>query len=475
MALNPFFLQGSQSEQRLIQSIINEQLTIYGVEVTYIPRKFVNKDTVFNEIEASKFDDNFLLEAYVDTYEGYTGAGDIMTKFGVSLKDDLTITVSKERYEDFISPFLVGQVEVATRPSEGDLIYFPLGQRLFEVKFVEHEKPFYQLGKNYVYQLQCELFEYEDEVIDTSIEEIDQTIEDLGFMTTLTLAGLGVVATGTAATTGFGYVRSIVLNNDGYDYTKEPYVAISTSPTGDNATAVAITTEVGGVHSVKEILLTNPGSGYTTAPTVTIVSGATTSITGITTTHGVGAAATCGIVTNSSGVKFVGFSSAGAGYTKPTPITFSGPISGGIGTAIGQVLVATAATLGSTGIVTSVLISNAGIGYTVETPTITFTAPSTVTGVGTYQYNEFVTGSASSTTGYVRSWDLDSKELKVGNATGDFFKGENIVGSASSAKYTIVNIVGSNEQEDKYDQNELFETEGDKILDFSESNPFGQV
>ena len=155
MALNPFFLQGSQSEQRLIQSIINEQLTIYGVEVTYIPRKYVNRDTVFREIEASRFDDNFLLEAYVDTYEGYTGAGDIMTKFGVSLKDDLTVTVSKERYEDFIAPFLIGQVEVPSRPSEGDLIYYPLGARLFEVKFVEHEKPFYQLGKNYVYQLQC--------------------------------------------------------------------------------------------------------------------------------------------------------------------------------------------------------------------------------------------------------------------------------------------------------------------------------
>jgi len=291
----------------------------------------------------------------------------------------------------------------------------------------------------------------------------------------LTLAGAGTIATGTAATTGFGYVRNIVLNNDGYDYTKEPYVAISTSPTGDNATAVAITTEVGGVHSVKEILLTNPGSGYTTVPTVTIVSAATTAITGVTTTHGVGAAATCGIVTDSSGVKFVGFSSAGSGYTEPTPITFSGPASGGIGTAIGRVLVATAATQGAAGIVTSVLISNAGIGYTVETPTITFTAPSTLTGVGTYHYNEIVTGAASSTWGYVRSWDLDNLELKVGNPNGDFYKGENIIGAGSSAKYTIVNVLSSNEQEDKYDQNEIFETEADKILDFSESNPFGQV
>ena len=156
MALNPFFLQGSPGEQRLIQNLINEQLQIYGVEVTYIPRKFVNKQTIIEEVQSSRFDDNFLIEAYVNTYEGYSGAGDIMTKFGVSLRDKVTLTISKERFEDFIAPFLNDdEYELATRPREGDLIFFPLGTRLFEVKFVEHEQPFYQLGKNYVYQLQC--------------------------------------------------------------------------------------------------------------------------------------------------------------------------------------------------------------------------------------------------------------------------------------------------------------------------------
>ena len=168
MPLNPFFLQGSQGEQRLIQDLINEQVQIYGVEVTYIPRKFVNKQSIIEEVQSSRFEDNFLLEAYVNTYEGYSGAGDVMTKFGVSLRDELTVTISKERFEDFISPFLIdlpdGEVEVTSRPNEGDLIFFPLGSRLFEIKFVEHEKPFYQLGKNYVYELRCELFELEDEV-----------------------------------------------------------------------------------------------------------------------------------------------------------------------------------------------------------------------------------------------------------------------------------------------------------------------
>jgi hypothetical protein len=106
MALNPFFLQGSQSEQRLIQELINEQLTIYGIEVIYLPRRIVNKDQILNEVESSKFSDNFAIEAYVNTYDGYTGAGDILTKFGMSLKDELIVTISKERFEDFISSFL---------------------------------------------------------------------------------------------------------------------------------------------------------------------------------------------------------------------------------------------------------------------------------------------------------------------------------------------------------------------------------
>ena len=106
MALNPHFLQGSRGEQRLVQSLINEHLKIYGVEITFIPRKFVNQSTIIEEVTASKFDDNFSLEAYVDNYDGYAGAGDVLTKFGMSLRDEVTLTISKERFEEFISPFM---------------------------------------------------------------------------------------------------------------------------------------------------------------------------------------------------------------------------------------------------------------------------------------------------------------------------------------------------------------------------------
>ena len=209
MALNPFFLQGSQSEQRLVQNLINEQLQIYGVEVSYIPRKFVNVKSIIQEVQSSKFDDNFSIEAYIDNYDGYSGTGDVLTKFGMSLRDEVTLTISREKFEDFIAPFMAADdYLLSTRPREGDLIFFPLGQRLFEIKFVEHEEPFYQLGKNYVYKLKCELFEYEDEVIDTSIEAIDTQVEDEGYIQELQLVGIGRTATAVASI-NTGYVHEI--------------------------------------------------------------------------------------------------------------------------------------------------------------------------------------------------------------------------------------------------------------------------
>ena len=403
MALNPFFLQGSPGEQRLIQNLINEQLQIYGVEVTYIPRKFVNRQSIIEEVQSSKFDDNFLLEAYVNTYEGYSGAGDVMTKFGVSLRDEVTLTISKERFEDFIAPFLdPDDYELGTRPREGDLIFFPLGSRLFEVKFVEHEKPFYQLGKNYVYELQCELFEYEDEIIDTSIDEIDQTIQDEGFITTLNLVGSGATASATAVLSPVlanrGYIRSITILNDGSGYTSTPTVFISTSRDGAgvNASAVAITTSVGGLNSVKELVLTNAGAGYTQAPDINIVGGG-----------GSGAIATCTIETTQRGVISFNVINGGSGYTSSPAITVSGPGAGV--TAIGESVV----DIGNAEL-QSIRVKNPGIGYT-TVPTVTVADPNIVTGRGNFEFNDIVVGMESFAEARVKEWDADTKVLKISN------------------------------------------------------------
>ena len=457
MALNPFFLQGSPGEQRLVQDLINEQLKIYGVEVIYIPRKFVRKETILKEVSSSVFDDNFALEAYISTYDGYSGSGDILSKFGVSLKDEVSLIISRERFEDFIAPFSDSmdpdEIELATRPREGDIIYFPLGQRLFEVKFVEHEQPFYQLGKLYVYQLTCELFEYEDEVIDTSIDEIDEIIQDEGYITTLTLISNRVSAVAISNITS-GYIKKVYLNSDGYGYVFNPIVTISPSPAGGtNASAIAITKKSGGVRSVSEILFTNCGSGYTSQPIITISGGG-----------GVGAAATCEIETVLNGVSEITVSSGGGGYTNPVSVAVSSP-------GIPSNTCLAKAILSSDSTISNVYIVSPGVGYT-QAPLVSISSTISNTGIGTFKYNEIVTGSISGTVARVKNWDKDTNILKVSINSGQFYEGETVTGSDSLSTYTISSYDNDNIY-DKYAQNKQLEIEADSIVDFSQSNPFG--
>ena len=469
MALNPYFLQGAQSEQRLTQDLINEHLKMFGVEVTYIPRKFVGTDNILNEVESSKFDDNFAIEAYVNTYEGYSGAGDVLTKFGMSLRDEVVLTISKERYEDFIAPFMAGLddgtddsiVPLTSRPKEGDLVYFPLGGRLFEVKFVEHEDPFYQLGKNYVYQLKCELFEYEDEVIDTSIDEIDTQVADDGYITTLKLVGLGRTATATASL-GQGYVQKIFLNNDGSGFTSPPTITFSDSPAGDPARAIGILTTRANITSIEKILMINAGSGYTTTPTISITGGG-----------GTGAAATCSLETEYTGVIRVNLIDGGVGYgTEPT-VTIAAPGAGTTAVGIASIGIA-----GQDSVVKAIYLQNPGRGYS-STPDVTITPPASMAGVGTYIFNEIVIGARSQTEARVKSWDEDTRLLQIGNVgigstAAGFYPGEDIVGQESGATYAV-SIFDPEDVNDKYNDASEFEFEADQILDWSQSNPFGQV
>jgi len=472
MPLNPFFLQGSASEQRLVQDLINEQLKIYGVEVFYMPRKFVGTDDVMKENIVAKFDDSFALEAYVQNYEGFAGSGDLMTKFGVRTTDELTLVISRERYEDFVSVFYQDgneETKLTSRPKEGDLIYFPLSDSLFEVKFVEHEQPFYQLGKLYMYQLTCELYEYEDAVIDTSIEEIDNNAEDDGFIATLTLAGFGQTAAFSAGLSTSG-VNTITLINDGFGYTSPPAVAISTSPSGSvdaNATAVAITTSAGAgstTFSIKEVVITNPGFGYTISPTVTF-SGA----------GGSGAVARAGIGTNV--VKILFSSAAGSKYTSPPIVSISTSPSG-LSTANATAI----AVVSAAGTISDVRLTNAGFGYA-SAPIITIANPNTGVGTGNFFLNEVVKGQSSLCTARVKDWDADTNILKISNISTNFALGEILVGSATTGEfpgmgqtgsYTINKISLDNFQDDEFANNLVIENEADGgLVDFSESNPFG--
>jgi len=469
MALNPYFQQGSQGEQRLVQDLINEHLRIYGIEVTYIPRKFVNQATIIEEVTASKFDDNFSVEMYVNSYDGYSGAGDVLTKFGMSLRDEVELTVSKERFEEFIAPFMVSSedIDLGSRPREGDLVFFPLGQRLFEIKFVEHEDPFYQLGKNYVYKLKCELFEYEDEVIDTSLDIIDTQVQDEGFITTLKLVGVGRTATAVASI-GTGYIREIFLNNDGSGFTGTPTVSISTSPSNLNlsdATAVAFTTSRANVTSIEKILLTNTGFGYTEAPTITISGGG-----------GTGAAATCSINTSSQGVVRFTMIDKGVGFGTAPVVTIENPQAG-----IASDRAVGIASIGIDNVsgfneVKSIFIVNGGQGYT-SIPVVTISNPETISGIGTYQFNEVIQGMRSGAQARVKSWDADTGILSISNVgigttISGFFAGEDIKGLTSGALFSV-SVYDDENRTDKYNEGDIFESEADAILDFTESNPFG--
>jgi len=286
-------------------------------------------------------------------------------------------------------------------------------------------------------------------------------VEDEGYITTLVLVNGGTNATATAGI-GSGYIREIFLNNDGYGYTSAPTVTLSPPPSGTRATAVATVTSVAGLKSIDRILLTHAGSGYVEPPTITITGGG-----------GTGAAATCSVEPIRKGVVSFNITNAGDGYyTKPN-IIISEPTGSGI------TATATAESIISSGSISQIVITNPGIGYT-ENPTVTVAGLST-TGIGTFIYNEVVTGETSGTTARVRDYrttvpvlpgEVAITNLRVAINSGKFSAGEVVAGSISSARY-IVESYSTDSYDDPYDANKEIEDEADSILDFTESNPFG--
>ena len=180
MATNFYFqngdTSGTTSEQRLVESLVVESLKIYGHDIFYLPRTLVNRDTIFDEDALSKFTQSYPLEMYLENVEGFEGEGDIFQKFGIEIRDSATFVLAKKRWDDLVDTS-GGTFQLEARPAEGDLLYLAKTGSLFEIKFVEFQNPFYQLGKIYVFRLQCELFEYSSEALDTGNTEID-AIED---------------------------------------------------------------------------------------------------------------------------------------------------------------------------------------------------------------------------------------------------------------------------------------------------------
>lgn len=206
MPRNVYFSQGETSEKRLYDDIIIESLKIYGHDAYYIPRTIVNTNAIFDEDALSKFGDAYMIEAYVENVDGFAGDGDLLTKFGVEIRDQLNLIVSTRRWEDLIGRFETDVNSYATsRPKEGDLIYLPLVKGLFEISFVEDETPFYQLQNLSTFKLTLELFEYNNQAIDTGVDDIDKFETEFATRTRLTLgSGSGTYNIGEDVTQGLG-------------------------------------------------------------------------------------------------------------------------------------------------------------------------------------------------------------------------------------------------------------------------------
>ena len=357
-----------------------------------------------------------------------------------------------------------------------------------EIKYVENRKPFYQLQKNYVYELRCELFEIEDENIVMNISDpviANKEPKALGYESELQLSGIGVTATA-ATTLVSGGVQKINIVNGGYRYSSTPNINVLAPLSGTKARVIGVMTSKSSLltsKSVHKIYIEDPGTGYNySKPPLVIFSGG----------GGYNASAIVGIATYGS-IGPISLTNAGQGYVAEPTVTISPPQQSvyydcsntniscdstiieinsttvGIGSGVTAIA---RAFLNSSGGISTIRIINAGYGYT-AVPTITISAGSTVS-TGNYIFGETVTGSISGATGLVKDWDAETKILKVSGFGTAFVPGDVVVGSASTATY-IIKDSGDFVSIPPYDSSDDIQDEFDGIVEFTEVNPFGEV
>jgi hypothetical protein len=169
MATSVYFSGAVRSEQDLYEDLVTESIKVFGQDVVYLPRESLGEDALLNE-EWSQFTQAYPVEMYLENVEGFEGDGNLLGKFGLEIRDQANLVVTKRRWDQAVGQNIVdGQAS----PNEGDLIYFTMTQRLFEIKYVEPKSPFYQLADLPSYTLTAELFEYNDQHFDTGMDEID--------------------------------------------------------------------------------------------------------------------------------------------------------------------------------------------------------------------------------------------------------------------------------------------------------------
>jgi hypothetical protein len=304
MARSNYFTQGTKNEQYFHEDLIVESLHIYGTNFFYIPRTLVAKDEILGEDRLSKFKSAYEIEMYLENVDGFDGQGAFIQKFGLMMEQSATLVVAKRRWTQLIGRH--GQTIIPERPCEGDLIYFPLTDGLFEIKFVTHQDPFYQIGKLFVYKLQVELFQYASERLSTGVSEIDDFETLKSFDTDILKTGI-VTSVKMNSYGGYYLTAPTIYFDDNWSANTEVSLGdVICSPTSRyevikaGTTGASVPSHTSGVavngtaslkysgaratgiaylgttpeteYSVMRIELTNPGSNYTYPPKVIFVS-----------------------------------------------------------------------------------------------------------------------------------------------------------------------------------------------------------
>ena len=275
----PTYYAGHSGEQGLVQDLVDEQIKLFGSDVYYIPR-IVLQDSTLDEVRYSKYQEQFQIEMLLQNVTGFGDNAEFISKFGLRITDEIIFRVSTRRWDEEVAEHNPN-LTVASRPNEGDLLYFPLTQDIYEIKFVGKEEPFFQFGKIQFYAITAEIYEVGQDDFDTGVAEID-AVEQLfdnaiklfmdpggtgDFTVGEEVVGDEFLAKATSAITGDA-VSGITITDGGshYKVATPPSVTIS----GGGGTGATATATVSSTGIVNGITITSGGSGYTSAPTVTI-------------------------------------------------------------------------------------------------------------------------------------------------------------------------------------------------------------
>ena len=453
---------GVATEQNLVQDLVDEQIKLFGSDVFYIPRVHL-KDQTLGEVIQSEFNQSYMIEMFLVNVEGFGAGAEFVSKFGLRITDEITFVVSRRRWEQSANPAL--NLAVDGRPNEGDLIYFPMTEDLYEVKYVERENPFFQLGKQYFYQLTAEIYEQGADKFDTGIDEIDDVERDFSNITTLNLSlTTRQTATGTLQVDSSGAISQATVTLAGTGYNTPPNVTIGNAGNGSGG---IITTSImdGGVVT---LTIVNGGSGYDSTnvdpPTITI-----------------DAPPEAVQFLNDEHVVIGGFTAQGSGRTwtssnKIITVTGSGGFDPVFATTTQKKyfywkfedkrICYVYQYNGTTATTTPgyFYYDSANVRYIINAWEETTTSGGQAT-----MYDL-----TSATIAEVADWNGVTYTLEIMNRTGNFIDGDTIRGVESNAIYTLGTFSTIDNQSTEYDQNQAIETGADDIVDWGEVNPFGE-